>query len=515
MRLLRRICQFSALAVLLALPVISRGGALYDAFGPGASHVRDLATPWEYALYVAFSWTFGVFADPVAAGDLFQGGYWSITLFGYTINDPLAVLGHAAATLSVHWPLLAGALIPIVAAAFAGRLFCGWACPINTLLELNMALRRWIERRLVRLHLPRMMLSTRAGYLVLAGGLLVSMAGAFNVFPLILPYVTLAREWHLGVYGIGFGFGVVFLVVLMAVELVLAPRLWCRSLCPTGLVLGLIGRLRPLGILRLPERSCATNCSLCIAVCPVGVNPRDGVATEQCMMCNECVARCPVQILEIGVAAPRRRRRLGGAAGAALMLMLTLMFGATAAEAHHISGLPHYGYLENYPQTPTEEVQVSAPPYRVTVVAYALEGLDSASSETPDDVMVYVSIRDVTAGKAYSGRIDVGFRPVGGPLGGSGGDGTVTRAFTAPMEETVYRMRIALPAPVYDVVIRMGGEGGTRATLRLPLRSGPSLAGLAATLAVIAAAALAIAFLFMRRRARMARGAVHDAAVPS
>ena len=505
MSVLRRICQCSALAVLLALPVISRGGALYDAFGPGASHVRDLATTWEYVLYVAYSWTFGAFADPVAMGDLFQGGYWSITLFGYTINDPLAVLGHTAATLSVHWPLLAGALIPIAAAAFAGRLFCGWACPINTLLELNMAFRRWIERRLVRLHLPRMMLSPRAGYLVLAGGLLVSLAGAFNVFALILPYVTLAREWHLAVYGVGFGFGVVFLVVLMAVELVLAPRLWCRSLCPTGLVLGLIGRLRPLGILRLPERSCASNCSLCIAVCPVGVNPRDGIATAQCMMCNECVARCPVGILEIGVAAPRGSRLFGAAAGAALMLVLTL--GATGAEAHHISGLPHYGYLENYPQTPTNEVRVSVPPYRVTVVAYALEGLDSASSETPDDVMVYFSIRDVTAGKAYSGRIDVGFRPTGG------GGGTVTRAFIAPLEETVYRMRIALPAPVYDVDILIGGEGGTRATLQLPLRGGPDLAWLAATLAIVAAAALAIAFLFMRRRARLARSPAHESAV--
>lgn len=489
----RRICQIGAIAVLLVVPMISRGGALYEAYGAGASHVKELTTPWQYFLYTAFGTVFGGFDDPVAVADLFQGSFWSITLFGITINDPLAALGHMAATLSVHWPLVLGALTPLVIAAFAGRAFCGWVCPINSLLEVNAALRRWIERRIVRFRLPRFTVAKRLRYVVLLAGLAVSLAGAFNVFPLILPYVALAREWHLGVYGLGLGFGVVFVVALMAVELVLAPHLWCRSLCPTGLVLGLTGRLRVLGIRKRPERSCVDRCSLCIAVCPVGVNPRDGIATEQCMSCNACVAQCPAQVLELTVVRPRRgpMRTVGRAAGVALLLTL----GASTADAHHIAGMPHYGYLENYPQTPTREERAVAPPYSVTVVAYVLEGLDRSKSESPDDVMVYVTVTDERSKKAYTGEIEVAFRPDGG------GD-AISRSFTAPLEETVYRMRVTLPASDYDLAVRIGGADGTTATLKLPVDVSRSFAWLTTSLIVTGAAAVFVAFVYLRRRHR-------------
>ncbi len=488
----RRICQIAAIALLAVLPMISRGDALYQAYGPGAGHVKDLATPWQYFLYSAYGRIFGGFDDAAAVGDLFQGSYWSITLLGVTVNDPLAALGHMAATLSIHWPLVLGALTPLVIAALAGRVFCGWVCPVNTLLDLNAALRRWLERRIVHFHLPRFTIPKRLRYLVLLAGLVLSLVAAFNAFALILPYVVLAREWHFGVYGVGLGFGVVFLVALMAVELVLAPRLWCRSLCPTGLLLGLVGKLRVIGVRKRAEGACVERCSLCIAVCPVGVNPRDGIATEQCMMCNACVTQCPAQILEIAVALPRRRplrHRVGIAAGAVLLLML----GASSADARHIAAMPHYGYLDNYPQIPTRELRVSAPPYAVTMVAYILEGLDRSRSETPDDVVVYVSVTDERTGKAHAGRLEVTFRP-------AGGGATVSRSFTAPLEETVYRMRVTLAGSEYDVAVRIGD--GVVATLRLPLDEGGNLGWMVASLAVAGAAALAIVFVSMRRRRR-------------
>ncbi len=488
----RRTVQWSAIALLLLLPMLSRGSALYEAYGKGARHVGELAGEWEAFLFTAFSRSFGTLDDPAAAADLFQGGFWSITIFGVTIDDPLAALGHAAATASIHWPLLAGAAVPLLVAALAGRFFCGWICPVNTLLELNASLRTWLERRSGRLRLPGANAPPRLRYAVLAAGLLVSAAAGFNAFVFILPYAGLARDWHLVVYGGGVGFGVLFMAVIAASELLAAPRIWCRSLCPTGLVLELVGKRRIWGIKRKATGDCLDGCNACVAICPVAVIPRDEIATERCMTCNACVDRCPTQVLEIGM---RPRRRAGGApVAAALAALLALAVLPSDTQAHHIKGLPHYGYTENYPQVPTLEVQAAAPPYQVTLVAYTMDGIDRSKSGIPDDAMLYVSITDTRTGKAHRGAVEVALRP-------AGGGAPIVRAFDEPLEESVYRMRASLPASAYDIEIRIGGAGGTVATMRLEL-GGSTNPWLLASLAVAALALTAFAVPLVRRRLR-------------
>ncbi len=495
MRLLRRISQWTAIAILVALPMLSRGGALYEAFGAGARHLESLATPWERFLYASFSALFGGFEDPAGVAALFQGGYWSITLFGYTINDPLAALGHAVATGVVHWPLLLGTLIPVALAVLAGRVFCGWVCPVNTILEINGRLRRWLERRVVRVRLPNMVPSPRPRVVVLVMGLVVSALAGFNAFALILPYAGLARDWHLVVYGAGIGAGTFFIVVLLATELLVAPRLWCRSLCPAGLIFGWLGARHRLGIARRPQRSCTAGCKLCLTTCEVGVNPRDGIDTAQCMLCNECVARCPAEVLTIGPA----RRPWAPALSVTLGLVLLLGTLSFDAAAHHIKALPHYGYLENYPQTPAYEERVLVPPYEVTVVVYVLEGLDRGRSDTPDDATIFITVAEQGTGKPYTGRLEVTLRPLDG-------GGALTRSFRAPLEESVYRTRATLRAAAYDIAVRIPVEPAKTATLRLNLAAATNwwlIASLGVAAVVVAGVVAGVGRAAWRRRRRL------------
>ncbi len=495
MNALRRTIQWSAIAILLALPMLSRGSALYEAYGKGARHVGALAGDWAGFLYTAFARLFGGLDSPATAADLFQGGFWSITLFGFTINDPLAALGHAVASASVHWPLVAGAVAPLLVAALAGRLFCGWVCPVNTLLEMNAALRAWLERRSGRLRLPGAAAPPALRYLVLTAGLVISAVAGFNAFAFILPYAGLARDLHLAVYGGAVGFGVLFMAIIAASELLATPRIWCRSLCPTGLLLELVGRRRIWGIRRTESGECLSGCNACVAACPVAVIPRDEIDVERCMLCNTCVDLCPTQVLEIGLG---RRSRTGGARAtvglAALLAGLAVLVPPSNALAHHIKGLPHYGYVENYPQVPTRELQFSAPPYKVTLVAYTLDGIDRSRSEIPSDAMIYVSVTDTRTGKAHRGRVEVALRP-------TDGGAPVLRAFDEPLEESVYRMRASLPASAYNVEIRIGGAGGVTARSVLTL-GGSSNLWLLASLAVGFAAVAAFAIPMVRRRQR-------------
>lgn len=500
MTVFRRVCQWGAIGILLLLPMLSRGAALYQSYGPGASHVKSLTSPWEFFLYKSFGYLFGGFADPAAVADQFQGSYWSITLFGITITDPLALLGHVVATGSLHWPLLAGVLTPVLLAVIAGRIFCGWVCPVNTILELNGKLRRWLERRIVRRRLPDWRPSPRLRYLLLAAGILIAAISGIGVFALMLPYNALARDWHLIVYQTGFGFGVLFLMVLLVAELFVAPRLWCRSLCPTGLVLGLLGRKRLFGIARKPARTCLSGCSLCVTACPAGVIPKDEINTEECLMCNECVAQCPKDVLGIGIAAnaPRAAKaRLGPLLAVPLTAALLALSPPDDAAAHHIKGLPHYGYVENYPQTPTLERHATAPPYEITLVVYTLEGLERQSSETPHDAMVYVSIAETATGKPFTGKLAVTFRP-------ADGGAATTRRFKAPLEETVYRTRVALPASDYDLVFRIAGTPETVGEMRLSLGQAVNW-WLVVASAIGLAAVATLSALVVRRRRRLTR----------
>ena len=400
----------------------------------------------------------------VGAAAMFQGGYWSITLFGVTFNDPLATLGHAVANGSIHWPLIAGALISVGLAVIAGRAFCGWICPVNTILEANDRLRHWLEKRIVRMRLPQWLPGLRPRWVVLAAGVVISATAGFNVFAFILPYAGLARDWHQAVYGAGIGVGVFFVMVLIAVELLAAPRLWCRSLCPTGLILGWLGKAKAVDITRKPEGACLSGCSLCLTTCRFGVAPRDQLNTDQCMLCNACVASCPADVLAIRPVRPARRRWPHAAAAAIAVIVLGAVLSQTAL-AHHVKGMPHYGYLENYPQTPTYEKHIIAPPYEIVVVVYGLEGLDRDKSNTPDDAMVYLSLTETASRKAYRGRLEVTLRPVGG-------DKIISRKFRAPLEEKVYRLRAVLVADEYDLTVRIPGDPDIVAVARLSLSGG-------------------------------------------
>jgi NAD-dependent dihydropyrimidine dehydrogenase PreA subunit len=230
------------------------------------------------------------------------------------------------------------------------------------------------------------------------------------------------------------------------------------------LILGWLGKAKAVDITRKPEAECLTGCGLCLTTCRFGVAPRDQLDTDQCMLCNACVASCPADVLTIAAVRPARKRWKLRAAVAVAVIVLGAVAAPTAF-AHHVKGMPHYGYLENYPQTPTREWRLAAPPYGIVVVVYGLEGLDRARSQTPDDGLIYVSLTETASGKAYRGRLEVTLRLIGGGK-------TISRKFKAPLEEKVYRMRATLAADAYELTVRIPGEPDIVAVARLALGGG-------------------------------------------
>ena len=130
----RRVVQVLALILFLLPPVVAGFGAL--GFWPAGSS-DAVGTPADLPFFGTLS---------------------SSTVFGITLLDPFAALQTLAASKSLEFAfdLLIGALpVLVVYALIRGRVFCGWVCPVNFLLEGVDFLRKKLKLDVAELPVPR------------------------------------------------------------------------------------------------------------------------------------------------------------------------------------------------------------------------------------------------------------------------------------------------------------------------------------------------------------------------
>ncbi len=241
--------------------------------------------------------------------------------------DPLAMLA-GLLSAKAYVAGMALALLTVVLTVLLGRVWCGWICPLGTTLDLFHP-RRWKNKQPGIPESPRgikhFLLIT-----ILSSALLGSLWLSFldpltimirtlteAVYP-ALDRIVLAMEEILytvpalrdpvsaldrtlrpallpadpaftagGVLIAAFFLGIIALNAL-------APRFWCRYLCPLGSLLGLISKI---AIFRreVKPASCS-ECGACARICPTGtIQPEKANASDpaECTMCMDCVSVCP------------------------------------------------------------------------------------------------------------------------------------------------------------------------------------------------------------------------------
>jgi polyferredoxin len=256
--------------------------------------------------------------------------------------DPLAAFAPMVAAR--HWIAhLAPALVTVVLAVVVGRVWCGWVCPMGTLLG-------WFRFRSARRLGQRVPGRLRVvKYVVLVG--IVIMAALTSMTLLVLdPMSLLTRtattslipgfdcvvtsvESALGNWGPATGVVswveahfrgnvlpvyqphysqavALFLLFLVVVLLnAFADRFWCRYLCPLGALLGLFAKVQ---VLRPLVADRCDRCATCARACRVdaievaaggtaggagdggaAASPGARVVTSECTMCLDCLVACP------------------------------------------------------------------------------------------------------------------------------------------------------------------------------------------------------------------------------
>jgi len=234
-----------------------------------------------------------------------KGSTAATRLFGFLwLADPLGALEVTLATRHLVVSLLVAAGLLVTFYALAGRVFCGWFCPLGLLLDLNAHLRERLRRELrVRglnlpdFHFPR---GGQYGLLILAVGL--SLITRLPAFQLVSPINILARAL---IFAPGPEMLLVWAIVLMES---VAPYGFCRSLCPLGALYSLIGRFSLLRV-QVDPTACKGRCRLCTVHCPMNIQvmedyvlaSKQAIVDPECTRCGACIDACPRQVLQLGL----------------------------------------------------------------------------------------------------------------------------------------------------------------------------------------------------------------------
>lgn len=209
-----------------------------------------------------------------------------------------------------HNALTAGAVFFLLAIALGllwGRYFCGWLCHIGQTYDLLAAL-------YTKLKIPMHNYALRWGPIVATGILLWYFlreaitnrlkrppSGFVMDMGMTEPW-ELLPGWLAGSLTLG--------LILLVLPVIMGPRVFCRQLCPWGVLLGWTNRLSRLKVRRTGN---CTMCGTCSTACPMDLDVSRLINTEfrvdrvGCTSCLQCVAACPTDALTLSLPSKENR----------------------------------------------------------------------------------------------------------------------------------------------------------------------------------------------------------------
>jgi ferredoxin-type protein NapH len=203
-------------------------------------------------------------------------------LLGFLIFSPMAPLGFQEALAGVgngvYTPLLFLAVMLtlfIVIALIAGRVFCGYLCPIGATQEVA--------------HLapvPKEKTAKAQRYFTIFrwAFLVVLVVAAVFFSTALLQFFGVRQFFTLQVATVSF---FVFLGIIAVATVIYRP--FCRLFCPIGAILALASSRARMKLRRTKE---CINCGKCDVICPTGEAGKTATKAE-CYLCGRCLEVCP------------------------------------------------------------------------------------------------------------------------------------------------------------------------------------------------------------------------------
>ena len=260
---------------------------------------------------------------------------WAVNLL-FRLDPFLALAAMLAAKAVVI--LMLPAVATLLLTLIFGRFFCGWICPLGTLIDASRRLfgpigghpepgrRQWTYYLLFFLLTASFFGLPLAGYLdpfsLLVRGLTFAVHPAMDHAATTLftwtyqsapgwvnaftePVYGLLRQHVLPFSAKVYTLSVISLLLLLAVLglSALHSRYFCRKICPLGAMLALCSRWAPLRLVGGSE-DCGT-CKQCRTICRMGAIDRArSISSAECILCLDCLTHCPNSRIHYGWAGP-------------------------------------------------------------------------------------------------------------------------------------------------------------------------------------------------------------------
>ncbi len=195
-------------------------------------------------------------------------------------------------------------VVTIVVTLVFGRVFCGWLCPFGTLQMLADKAGRLIFKNnrhkkiaALRVKTARVLHVTRWFWLLF---LIVFFILGSNFLMSLTPFSLLSGETVNILRGV-----IPWALIAIIIANVFLSRLWCSSVCPTGILLSFISKLR---IFRYRASDKCTQCGRCQKACPTGsARGKPGAMEDGCITCGGCISVCPENAASFS--GPKKKRK--------------------------------------------------------------------------------------------------------------------------------------------------------------------------------------------------------------
>lgn len=247
---------------------------------------------------------------------------WITKLGGYPVSrfleiDILVFLSTLISTGYVYKYLSWSVSIVILTLLF-GRVFCNWICPFGTLHQfVNWLFNIKNNEQRQQSNRYRMVQSLKYSLLILLLflsalgalqiGLLDPIATIYRAFAVFVSPAwdmmignTINKDWLLfspasqaRIFTGSFWIGTIFMG-LVTLNLWF-PRFFCRYLCPTGALLGILSYFSIFRITRNLNK--CTDCNLCLNRCEGACQPNSILKLSECFSCFNCLDDCPEDAL--------------------------------------------------------------------------------------------------------------------------------------------------------------------------------------------------------------------------
>ncbi len=234
-------------------------------------------------------------ASPLFGLTIFHGNLSAGELFGINLSDPFAFLQATAASKVFIASFLASAvLVTGIYFMLGGRTFCSWVCPVYLLTE-------WADRLRSRFGTGGRTFSLSGVRWSFSATIIICVLTGVPLFEILSPIgittrAVMFKAWQ----------PLLLILSLVTIEISIARRVWCRSLCPVGGFYSFLGRISPLRV-AFAHHLC-TQCGECTKVCPVEevlepplTTHKPQVTSGDCTRCGDCIDICPTQALGVDI----------------------------------------------------------------------------------------------------------------------------------------------------------------------------------------------------------------------